>query len=212
MSAKPQRPNILLILNDDMGYSDIGCYGADVDTPNLDRLAQGGLRYTQFHNTARYCSSRASLRTGHDPHQADVGQTAPYWPLHAPEKTVQKYKGRFDEGWDILRAKRLKRVRKPGILGEESQLSAKEQGLPDLMATFLDVSGSSFPEKIGERPILPHEGASMVPTFEDHPHTREVLYWEHEGNCGIRKGRWNLVCTNESDLLSTKDTTHTEKT
>ena len=66
-------PNILLILNDDMGYSDIGCYGGDVRTPNLDGLAKGGLRFTQFYNTARCCPSRASLLTGLYPHQADVG-------------------------------------------------------------------------------------------------------------------------------------------
>jgi arylsulfatase A-like enzyme len=67
------RPNILLILNDDMGYSDLGCYGGEVATPNLDRLAAGGVRFTQFYNTARCCPSRASLLTGLHPHQADVG-------------------------------------------------------------------------------------------------------------------------------------------
>lgn len=67
------KPNILLILNDDMGYSDIGCYGGEVRTPNLDGLAARGLRFTQFYNTARCCPSRASLLTGLYPHQADVG-------------------------------------------------------------------------------------------------------------------------------------------
>jgi arylsulfatase len=68
-----KRPNILLILNDDMGYSDLGCYGGEVRTPTLDRLAGNGLRFTQFYNTARCCPSRASLLTGLHPHQADVG-------------------------------------------------------------------------------------------------------------------------------------------
>ena len=68
------RPNIILILNDDMGFSDIGCYGGEVRTPNLDGLAAGGLRFTQFYNTARCCPSRASLLTGLYPHQADVGE------------------------------------------------------------------------------------------------------------------------------------------
>ena len=72
MTDKKQ-PNIVLILNDDMGYSDIGCYGGEVQTPNLDSLAQNGLRYTQFYNTARCCPSRASLLTGLHPHQADIG-------------------------------------------------------------------------------------------------------------------------------------------
>lgn len=68
-----KKPNIILILADDMGYSDIGCYGGEIDTPNLDRLASQGLRYTQFYNTARCCPTRASLLTGMNPHQVGMG-------------------------------------------------------------------------------------------------------------------------------------------
>ena len=68
-----RKPNIVLILNDDMGFSDLGCYGGEVHTPNLDRLATGGLRFTQFYNTARCCPSRASMLTGLHPHQTGVG-------------------------------------------------------------------------------------------------------------------------------------------
>jgi arylsulfatase A-like enzyme len=71
--AQPGRTNILLILNDDMGFSDIGCYGGEIDTPNLDRLARDGLRYSQFYNTARCSPSRASLLTGLHPHQTGIG-------------------------------------------------------------------------------------------------------------------------------------------
>ena len=67
------KPNILLILNDDMGFSDIGCYGGEIETPNLDRLAANGLRYSQFYNTARCSPSRASLLTGLHPHQTGIG-------------------------------------------------------------------------------------------------------------------------------------------
>ena len=67
------RPNVIVILADDMGYSDIGCYGSEIDTPVLDSLAQGGLRYTQFYNTARCCPTRASLLSGLYPHQAGIG-------------------------------------------------------------------------------------------------------------------------------------------
>lgn len=67
------RPNILLILADDLGYSDIGCYGGEIKTPNLDRLAAGGLRFTQFYNCARCCPTRAALQSGLYPHQAGVG-------------------------------------------------------------------------------------------------------------------------------------------
>lgn len=72
-NEKPSRPNIVVILADDMGYSDIGCYGSEIDTPVLDSLAEGGLRYTQFYNTARCCPTRASLLSGLYPHQAGVG-------------------------------------------------------------------------------------------------------------------------------------------
>jgi arylsulfatase len=68
-----RRPNIVLILADDMGFSDIGCYGGEIRTPNIDGLARGGVRFTQFYNTARCCPTRASLLTGLYPHQAGVG-------------------------------------------------------------------------------------------------------------------------------------------
>ena len=68
-----RRPNIVVVLTDDMGFSDLGCYGGEIQTPNLDRLAAGGLRFTQFYNTARCCPTRASLLTGLYPHQAAVG-------------------------------------------------------------------------------------------------------------------------------------------
>ena len=68
-----RKPNVVLILNDDMGYSDIGCYGGEIETPNLDRLAANGLRFSSFYNTARCSPSRASMLTGLHPHQTGVG-------------------------------------------------------------------------------------------------------------------------------------------
>ena len=58
------RPNIIIILTDDMGFSDLGCFGGEIDTPNLDKLAEGGLRLTEFHNTARCWPNRATLMSG----------------------------------------------------------------------------------------------------------------------------------------------------
>jgi arylsulfatase A-like enzyme len=469
-----KRPNFLLILNDDMGFSDIGCYGGEVQTPTLDGLAQNGLRYTQFYNTARCCPSRASLLTGLYPHQADIGEmvrddevdgyrgdlnpntvtiaealktggyktymsgkwhissnikqdgprhswpnqrgfddfygiltgaasfyqprtltrnnepvepegddyfftdaisdeavrqieehseqekapffqyvayTAPHWPLHAHEEDIAKYKGRFDRGWDQLREERVERMRSMGILDEKwalserdpdvgpwedqenkewearrmevyaAQIDRMDQGigrivealersgelentvivfladnggcaeelgggsdswvkklvmnapyvgtvetrdgrpvsfgntpdlwpggeetycsygvpwanvsdtpfkkykhwiheggistpfivhypaglegrgelrhqpaqLPDVMATFLELAKVEYPKVYQDKPIKALEGLSLVPTFSNEPHKREVLYWEHEGNRGIRKGKWKLV-------------------
>jgi arylsulfatase len=68
-----QRPNIVLILADDLGYSDLGCYGSEIATPNIDRLAAGGVRFTQLYNQARCCPSRAALLTGRYPHQVGIG-------------------------------------------------------------------------------------------------------------------------------------------
>ncbi|PCJ60883.1 MAG: arylsulfatase [Planctomycetota bacterium] len=463
------KPNVILILNDDMGYSDLGCYGGEIETPNLDWLAKRGLRYTQFYNTARCCPSRASLLTGMYPQQADVGHmigddgidgylgnlsnkcvtiaealklggystymsgkwhvtkdiddkkdnwpnqrgfedfygilggaasyyeprslnrnneridppsgeyyltdaisdeairqikghnenkkdqpffqyvayTAPHWPLHAYEEDIKKYKGRFDAGWDDLRKERLERMVAMGIINESwrlterdsrveewenakdkswqarrmevyaAQIDRMDQGigrivdslketnslentliifladnggcaeeiseewghriaeggvggsfntrdgrevrygntsdispggedtyasygipwanvsntpfrlykhwvheggistpfiahwpsgikaqgelrqqpaqLPDVMATILDIAGIEYPKVCNENSIKPLEGVSMVPTFTNQIHEREVLYWEHEGNKAIRKGKWKLV-------------------
>ncbi len=71
--AQAARPNVIVILADDLGYSDIGPYGGEIATPNLDRLAKNGLRFTQFYNTARCCPTRASLLTGVYSHQAGIG-------------------------------------------------------------------------------------------------------------------------------------------
>ena len=72
-ASPAERPNIIVIMSDDMGYSDIGCYGGEIHTPSLDRLAEQGLRFSQFYNMARCCPTRAALLTGLHPHQAGVG-------------------------------------------------------------------------------------------------------------------------------------------
>src|SRR6188768_3678236 len=73
-AAEPAaKPNIVLIVADDLGFSDIGCYGSEIKTPHLDKLAAGGLRFTQLYNPARCCPTRAALLTGLYSHQAGVG-------------------------------------------------------------------------------------------------------------------------------------------
>jgi len=73
MAATTPRPNIIVILVDDMGFSDIGCYGSEIPTPNLDKLAEDGVRFTQFYNTPRCSPTRAALLTGLYSHQAGMG-------------------------------------------------------------------------------------------------------------------------------------------
>jgi arylsulfatase A-like enzyme len=84
------RPNIVVVLVDDMGFSDIGCYGSEIPTPNLDALAANGLRFTQFYNTGRCCPTRASLLTGLYSHQAGVGHMT-------DDKKLPGYRGHLNE-------------------------------------------------------------------------------------------------------------------
>jgi arylsulfatase A-like enzyme len=84
------KPNIVVILVDDMGFADLGCYGSEIPTPNLDKLAANGLRFTQFYNTARCCPTRASLLTGLYPHQTGVGHMT-------ADNAVPGYRGRLND-------------------------------------------------------------------------------------------------------------------
>ena len=249
LNAAPQRPNIVVMMADDMGFSDIGCYGSEIRTPNLDRLAARGVRFTQFCNTARCCPTRASLLTGLYAHQAGIGHmmepkpfpayagdlgrrcvtiaealrpagyrtamsgkwhvtpvnnskhnwplqrgferyfgiihgaasffnpvsltrdnefirpegkdfyltdaiaqnasqyvrdfaakpdpfflyvafTSPHWPMHALESDVDRYKGRYREGWDTLREERLKRMVATGIVERRWGLTPRDSRVP----------------------------------------------------------------------------------
>lgn len=456
MGGISARPNIVIILADDMGYSDIGCYGGEIHTPNLDRLAAHGLRFTQFYNAARCCPTRAALLTGLYPHQTGIGHmtsedtryrfdlgypgyrgflnrncvtiaevlqaagyrtlmvgkwhvgtfegmwpldrgferyygiirgasnyfrpdpdkllmldrtpvvpdesfyitdafttyaiqflrevdrqndeqpfflylayTAPHWPLNAWPEDIQKYRGQYLKGWDVLRQERYERMVRMGLLRPEWKLTPRDglpwQALPpstreemdyrmaiyaaqidrldqnvgrlveeleklgeldntllfflsdnggcaeggnlgagpasylgtrkgyflsygrgwanasntpfrkfkhwvheggiatplivhwparikahgelrhqpghviDLMATCLEVAGAVYPAEFHGYRILPLEGKSLVPAFDNRPIQREALYWEHEGNRAIRMGKWKLVAEHGQD-------------
>ncbi|MFT3739944.1 MAG: arylsulfatase [Breznakibacter sp.] len=71
---KDKRPNVIVILADDLGYSDLGCYGGEIQTPSLDDLARNGIRFNRFYNCSRSCPTRASLLTGLYQHQAGIGR------------------------------------------------------------------------------------------------------------------------------------------
>ena len=73
IAAQKNRPNIIVVLADDMGYSDLGCFGSEIQTPNLDALSKKGVKMTNFYNASRCCPSRAALLTGVYPHQAGIG-------------------------------------------------------------------------------------------------------------------------------------------
>jgi arylsulfatase A-like enzyme len=253
-SRRGGRPDVVVILADDMGYSDIGCFGGEIRTPHIDRIGREGVRLTQFYNTARCSPSRASLMTGLHPHQVGVGilnfddapdgypgdlaeesvtiaealreagyatylsgkwhlssdmdtpndswptrrgferffgtlegagsfyqprtltrqetnveeegedpsffytdatseqavrfleehdrdraddpfflylaYTAPHWPLHAHQDDIDRYRGRFDAGWDRLREERLDRLVKEGLLEGGTELAERDPRVP----------------------------------------------------------------------------------
>jgi len=466
-----RRPDVLLILADDMGFSDIASYGGEVHIPALDRLAEGGGRMTQFYNTARCSPSRASLMTGLHPHQVGIGilnfddspdgypgnlaedcatvaevlkdagystylsgkwhlavdmdrpnsawptrrgfdrffgtlegagsfyqprtlvrgeqsiedeaaadgwfytdaisdsaveflreheadraeepffmflsYTAPHWPLHADDEDIAKYAHRFDEGWDRLREQRLERLVKANIISPAWALSDRDERVPawddaphkeweasrmevyaaqtdrmdqgiakvlqqleatgrlentlvvflsdnggcaeemppesvkdfvtafvplketsrtggqvvpgnvpglrpgpketyqsygrawanlsntpfreykhwvheggistpfivhwpaglqasaelcpvpsqlvDVLPTIAEVAGATYPAQRNGRPIPAPEGRSLLPVLRGEPEAGRDLFWEHEGNCAVRRGRWKLV-------------------
>jgi arylsulfatase len=447
-------PNIILILADDLGYSDLGCYGGEVNTPHIDGLAARGLRFTQFYNGARCCPSRAALLTGLYPHRAGMGSmnhvneapgyqggihrqcvtlgdvlrsigyrtyltgkwhvllkeqmyrhkenwpqqrgfdrfygtllgygnffrpeslvrgnkrvdldtlpedyyytdaisdttvqfidehlaehprqpffcyvayTAPHWPLHAKPEDIARYADAYAKGWDVLRANRLKRMKELGIIDSHVQLTERDPRVPawdelepqqreicarkmavfaamidsmdqgvgrivdklkasgqldntlivflsdngacpengpfgwdkqdkqlanlgsrrsnssygfgwsnasntpfrehkhwtheggirtpliacwpagisarnelreqighaiDLMPTFMEVAGATYPETHQGRAIHPYQGVSLRGAFDDRPIERDALFWEHETNAAVRQGAWKLV-------------------
>ncbi|MFC7339586.1 arylsulfatase [Haloferula chungangensis] len=236
IAAESPRPNIVLIMADDLGFSDISCYGSEIETPQLDALAREGMRFSQFYSTAKCHSSRVSLLTGlycdqagaeelsrgatiaealtptgyhcmmvgkwhlskqptdfgfqrywghlsgatnfftgddtfrldgkhwtvpktlngkpfyttnanidfatdfidehlaspakQDPFLLYVAFNAPHYPLQAPKETVQKYHGRYDQGWDVLRKRRYQRQLESGILSNKHQLSPRPDHVP----------------------------------------------------------------------------------
>jgi arylsulfatase len=89
-SHASERPNVIIIMVDDMGFSDIGCYGSEILTPHLDSLAAGGVRFAQFYNTGRCCPTRASLLTGLYSHQTGIG-----W--MTSDQGVIGYRGRLND-------------------------------------------------------------------------------------------------------------------
>ena len=109
LSAPAAQPNIVVILVDDMGFADLGCYGSEIPTPNLDALAKNGLRFTQFYNTGRCCPTRASLLTGLYPHWWTGRRfTGPVeaWAVGTNSQTTR----------DIVQAKLLGSVQEPASM------------------------------------------------------------------------------------------------
>ena len=103
-AGEQSHPNIILILCDDMGFSDLGCYGGEVKTPNIDFLAENGVRFSQFKNTGRSCPSRAALLTGRYQHEAGMG-----W-MTAVDEHRPGYRGQISADYPTIAEVQSKRI------------------------------------------------------------------------------------------------------
>ena len=154
----PQRPNIIYILADDMGYSDIGCYGSEIKTPHLDKIASNGIKLRSFYNNARCCPTRASLLTGQFPHTVGMGEMVS--PETAPIQTGS-YQGYLDPKYPTI-AETLKAngyntyMTGKWHVGERAQHWPLTRGFEHYFGL---ISGASsyyeiIPQEIGKRHIV----------------------------------------------------------
>jgi len=149
-----QKPNIIVIMSDDMGYSDIGSYGDDVNTPNLDRLEENGLRFTQFYNTGRCCPTRASLITGLHPHQTGIGHmTNPPAKPTGHNYGLPEYQGSLNEKYVTIGISQQTKQE-----GGDNSLTKK---LPKIAIAGIAIESSTF------SPALTHEEAFRTRTGDD---------------------------------------------
>ncbi|WP_338868214.1 arylsulfatase [Spirosoma sp. SC4-14] len=178
--AAPQRPNIVFILADDMGFSDIGCYGSEINTPTIDQLAANGIKLRSFYNNARCCPTRASLLTGQYPHTVGMGQM-----VTMPSAAIRpgSYQGFLDDRYPTI-AERLKQAGYRTYMvgkwhvGERPQHWPRKRGFDHYFGL---ISGASsyyeiIPAENGKRVIVeddseftpPAEGFYMTDAFTDH--------------------------------------------
>ena len=183
-AAKPnnvaQRPNIIYILVDDMGYSDIGCYGSEINTPNIDQLANNGIKLRSFYNNARCCPTRASLLTGQYPHTVGMGDMVT---LAKAPINPGSYQGFLDNRYPTI-AEQLKKAGYNTYMtgkwhvGERSQHWPLTRGFEHYFGL---ISGASsyyeiIPAEKGKRFIVlddkeytpPADGFYMTDAFTDH--------------------------------------------
>ena len=175
-----QRPNIIFIMADDMGYSDIGCYGGEVNTPNLDQLAANGIKLKSFYNNARCCPTRASLLTGQYPHTVGMGLMVTN---QGAKINPGSYQGFLNDQYPTI-AEELKKAGYSTYMTGKWHVGEREQHWPltrGFEHYFGLISGANsyyeiIPQEIGKRHVvedskefeIPKEGFYMTDAFTDH--------------------------------------------
>jgi len=172
------KPNIVLIMADDMGFSDIGCYGGEIHTPNLDKLAAGGLRFTQFYNAARCCPTRASLLTGLYPHQAGIGHMVgnsgyPAYQGYLNERCVTIAEALKPAGYRTLMAGKWHvgedRPHWPTDRGFDNYFGLISGGANYFDITKTKAKGAKRQMALDDKPYTPpKEGFYITDAFSDH--------------------------------------------
>jgi arylsulfatase A-like enzyme len=164
------KPNIIVILADDMGYSDLSCMGSEILTPNIDGLAKNGVLFTHFYNAARCCPSRASLLTGLYQTHAGMGH------MNTTKLEVPEYRGTLSRN-AVTIAEVL-----------------KENGYRTIMPVCLELAGAKYPKSYAGNQLYPLDGMSFLPILSGREQkTSRTFYFQHEGNEAIRKDDWKLV-------------------
>lgn len=168
LAPKASKPNIIIILADDMGYSDIGCFGSEIETPHLDALAEGGLKMTQFYNASRCCPTRASLLTGVYPHQAGVGHMV-------NEREHPSYRGMLNDECVTI-AEALKEGGYSTFMAGKWHLNDRKEHWPvkqgfDRYFGLLDGANSYF----GNRPYRPNQ--KLTYALDDAQYTPEEGFY-----------------------------------
>jgi arylsulfatase len=182
-ASKPKqddRPNIIYIMADDMGYSDLGCYGSEVATPNLDLLAEQGVKFRTFYNNARCCPTRATLLTGQYPHVAGMGDM-----VSMPQSAIipGSYQGFIDPSYPTV-AESLKKAGYDTYMTGKWHVGERKEHWPlkrGFDHYFGLISGASsfyeiIPQEKGKRHMvkdndhfdIPENGFYMTDAFTDH--------------------------------------------
>ncbi len=163
LQAPAARPNVVLILADDMGFSDPGCFGGEIHTPNLDGLAKGGLRMSQFYNGARCCPTRASLLTGLYPHQTGVGEMN-------QDRGLPAYQGELNDKCATVAEVLKEQGYHTGMVGKWHLVHLNIAGAPDAKALMnFEKEGPISPSKANwpvNRGFEEHWGT--IPGVEDY--------------------------------------------